>query len=133
MSLGTCDLSNLYKGFLREALSFSPLCGLLIGHDVLCVAERLLVLPRWQETAADRRALLKQPQLLFLILFRSALLVNAPYTGGKLCGSLCVANVALVAHPGAITNVYKFWSLRSFLCSISNNVFCMGVKRGRSH
>jgi hypothetical protein len=64
--------------FLTEALSFSPLCGLLIGHEVLRVAERLLVLPRWQETAEHRRVLLKQPQLLFFILFCFALLVYIP-------------------------------------------------------
>jgi len=58
VSHGTYDPSNLYKGFLTEALSFSPLCGLLIGHEVLRVAERILVLPRWQETAAHRCVLL---------------------------------------------------------------------------
>jgi small neutral amino acid transporter SnatA (MarC family) len=73
----------LIWSFLTEALSFSPLCSLLIGHEVLRVAERLVVLSRWQETAEHRRVLLKQSQLLFLILFCFALLVYTyiPYTG----------------------------------------------------
>jgi hypothetical protein len=69
----------------------------------------------------------------FLFYFVLHYLYTYPTLGGKLCGSLYVTNVALVSHPGAITNVYKFWSLRLFLCIISNNVFCMGVKLGRLH
>ena len=121
VSIGTYGLSNLYKGFPRTALSFSPLCGLLIGHEVVCVVESLLVLPRWQEIAADRRVLLKQPQLLFLISFCFASLVHMPYIGSTLCISLYVANLASVSRDTVIS-VYEFWSHRSFQCIISYTV-----------
>jgi hypothetical protein len=61
--------SDLCRGFLTEALSFSPLCGLLIGHQVVCVDARFLMFTRWQQTAADRSVAETETQLLFLISF----------------------------------------------------------------
>ena len=89
------------RASLEKHFHFHRSVAYWLDTKVLSVAERLLVLPRWQETAADRRVLLEQPELLFLMLFCFALLVHIKYTGSKLHSSLYVPNVTLNTQAGA--------------------------------
>ena len=124
-----CSSLICVRAFLIAALSFSSLCGLLIGHQVVCVDARFLVFSRWQQTATDRRVLLKHSlSCCFLFHFIFLCIVYTQTVQQSVWDS-----VTSVTHAGAVPNGYNLWRLSSFLCTIKINVFCVGVKHGRWH